>query len=106
MKIETLKKLIEDAFQRSCDLSEFKEEVIGLINLYESDQSFTPTPGFFVDDSYYDIPFNEICPCNPKHGGSGVCNCCMPNQLVKYNTILASDTTSVTSTYTNDGLDR
>lgn len=105
MKIETLKKLIEDAFQKSSDISEFKEDVIKLIDLYESDQTFIPTPGFIVDDSFKEVPYNEICPCNPKNGGSGICGCCIPNQLVKYNTILASDTTSVTSTFNNGHID-
>lgn len=28
------------------------------------------------------VPFHEVCSCNPKNGGSGVCGCVMPNQMV------------------------
>ena len=29
------------------------------------------------------VPYSEICSCNPKNGGSGVCGCTMGNQMVK-----------------------
>jgi len=28
------------------------------------------------------VPYSEICSCNPKNGGSGVCGCTMGNQMV------------------------
>ena len=28
------------------------------------------------------VPFHEICSCNPKNGGSGICGCTMGNQMV------------------------
>ena len=28
------------------------------------------------------VPYSEICPCNPKNGGSGICGCVMGNKLV------------------------
>ena len=28
------------------------------------------------------VPYSEICSCNPKNGGSGVCGCTMANQMV------------------------
>lgn len=28
------------------------------------------------------VPYGEICSCNPKNGGSGICGCIMGNQLV------------------------
>lgn len=30
-----------------------------------------------------EVPYHEICGCNPKNGGSGVCGCTMANQMVK-----------------------
>lgn len=40
---------------------------------------FTPTPGFIVDDL---VPYGSICPCNPANGGSGICGCIMGNKMV------------------------
>ena len=28
------------------------------------------------------VPYHEICSCNPKNGGSGICGCIMGNKLV------------------------
>ena len=36
-----------------------------------------------------EVPYSEICSCNPKNGGSGICGCVMGNRMVqnpkKYN---------------------
>ena len=36
-----------------------------------------------------EVPYGEICSCNPKNGGSGICGCVMGNRMVqnpkKYN---------------------
>ena len=29
-----------------------------------------------------EVPYNEICPCNPKNGGNGICGCVLPNKMV------------------------
>lgn len=46
-----------------------------------------------------EVPYSEICPCNPKNGGNGICGCVLPNKMVpnpkKYNGY-----TSITSTST------
>lgn len=87
MNIETLKKLIEVEFERSETVSQFKAEVFRLIDLYGSES----TPPFFtsnqptnkpVDDK---VPYFEICCCNPKNGGSGICGCVIGNKLVDRN---------------------
>ena len=31
------------------------------------------------------VPYNELCSCNPLNGCSGVCGCTMANQLVDKN---------------------
>lgn len=28
------------------------------------------------------VPYNELCSCNPKNGGSGICGCTMGNKMV------------------------
>jgi hypothetical protein len=28
------------------------------------------------------VPFSEMCSCNPKNGGSGICNCSIGDRLV------------------------
>lgn len=30
-----------------------------------------------------EVPYHEICGCNPLNGGNGVCGCTMANQMVK-----------------------
>lgn len=33
--------------------------------------------------SYPDqVPYHEICSCNPQNGGSGVCSCTIANEMV------------------------
>ena len=29
-----------------------------------------------------EVPYGELCSCNPKNGGSGICGCIMGNKLV------------------------
>ena len=84
MNKETLKHLIENEFQRCKGISEFKQEVFKLIDLYENDKSIVKTdflPTKFHEDSDL-VPYRELCSCNPKNGGSGVCHCIMGNKLV------------------------
>ena len=40
------------------------------------------------------IPFYELCSCNPKNGGSGICGCVMGNKLVPKNSWGASNITT------------
>ena len=90
MTKETLKQLIEVEYQRSNSTFQFKQEVLRLIDLYEQDKPFTPTPGFTLEElpykdlntNYYKMYYNtppksyfDLCSCNPKNGGSGVCGC-------------------------------
>jgi hypothetical protein len=28
------------------------------------------------------VPFSDMCPCNPKNGGNGICNCSVGDRLV------------------------
>lgn len=93
MKIETLKKLIEVEFERSTNISHFKSSVLKLIDLYESDkESNTSLPGYkgpiltnpciYVNNLPDEVPYSEVCPCNPKNGGGGICGCVLPNKMV------------------------
>jgi hypothetical protein len=45
------------------------------------------------------VPFHEICSCNPKNGGSGICGCTMSHKMVDRNTTIT--TTSTTSSNTD-----
>jgi len=51
-----------------------------------------------------EIPYHEICSCNSKNGGIGICGCVMGNKMVpnpkKYGTGTTSTGTSTTITYT------
>jgi hypothetical protein len=85
MTTKTLKQLIEIEFERCETISQFKSEVLRLIDLYQQDKPFIPTPGFTIQPEM--VMYCEICSCNPKNGGNGICGCTIGNQMVpKQNT--------------------
>ena len=84
MKIETLKHLIEEAYDNAETISHFKSKVFKLLDLYENDKPQppiwnTPTP---LENTNDKVPYHTICSCNPQNGGSGICGCTMVNKLV------------------------
>ena len=107
MKIETLKTLIENILEREHVSPDVKNELMMVIELYESELQtpvpFVPTPGFSVGEPD-EILYAEICGCNPKNGGNGICGCVMGNKMVpnpkKYGHSKLSNFTSTTSTDT------
>lgn len=95
MKIETLKTLIELIPSNSNDGDFVKEHVLKYIDLFEKDQElkqrFENYP--FDPTEPLEVPYSEVCSCNPKNGGSGICGCTMANRMVrnpKHNSILKS----------------
>jgi hypothetical protein len=85
MTIETLKQLIEIEFDRSETISQFKSEVFRLIDLYEQDKDWEPILEYRAPINYSEpdeVMYGEICPCNPKNGGSGICGCVIGNKMV------------------------
>ena len=91
MKLETLKELIKKIPATSQEEEDIINNVLGLIDLYEQDnnQPVNPTPPSYpiprvpYPNSDNDmVPYGEICSCNPKNGGSGICGCVMGNKLV------------------------
>ena len=100
MTLETLKQLIEIEFERTGTISQFKHEVFRLVDLYESDKkpislpnvNYSPTLTLEGDGT---VPYSELCGCNPKNGGSGIC-------IIK-TTSTASATTGSPTTSSSDG---
>ena len=101
MKLETLKELIKKIPITSQEEEDIINNVLGLIDLYEQDnnQPVNPIPPSYPiprtgdwaplpPNSCYPnsdndmVPYGEICSCNPKNGGSGICGCVMGNKLV------------------------
>lgn len=82
MNTETLIRLIENEFERSNDISEIKENIIRLIDLYEKDVPLYD-PLNFLKNQPEEVPYFSICGCNPINGGSGVCGCTLGNTMVK-----------------------
>lgn len=45
------------------------------------------------------VPYSEICRCNPKNGGSGLCGCTIGNNMVPkdflYNQIITTTKTDI-----------
>jgi len=61
---------------------------------------FVPTPGFSISDTNM-VPYGELCSCNPKNGGSGICGCTLGNTLVpkcSWGTMTTTNTTNETNT--------
>ena len=116
MKIETLRTLIKDIIKNdnlmvvmSLETIELEKKIMKVIDLYEADndQPFIPTPGFRIEtfDGVPDeVPYGEVCGCNPKNGGSGMCGCVMGNKMVpnpkKYGNPTTNWGTTTTDTIT------
>jgi hypothetical protein len=47
------------------------------------------------------VPFHEICSCNPKNGGSGICGCTMSHKMVDRNTTITTTSTTTSNTDLN-----
>jgi len=103
MKLETLKELIKKIPTTSQEEEDIINNVLDLINLYEQDnnQRVNPTPPpcpiprtsdwppfksipipHYPNTDNDMVPYHEICSCNPKNGGSGICGCTIANTLV------------------------
>lgn len=106
MKIETLKQLIEEAYENSESKSTFKYDVLHLIDLFEKDNEPTITINspwvnpycepHYDDNNNYTI-YADICGCNPKNGGSGICGCTIANMQVNKDSL--GNNWTVTYTY-------
>ena len=81
MKIDTLKKLIEDEYHKTSDMEQFKESVMEFIDLFEKDNLIVQP--FSFDDQFEEIFYHQICSCNPINGGNGNCGCTTPNLKIR-----------------------
>lgn len=99
MKIETLKKLIEDEYHKTSDMEQFKEAVMEFIDLYASDN--TSVQPFSFDDEFEEVYYHQICSCNPINGGSGNCNCTTPNLKIRKQRN-RNNFTNINSTYESE----
>jgi len=86
MKIETLKILVLDTINRDQVLDdETVQYVEALFDLYEKDNEGMglPFPSFptLITDSQ-PVRYGDLCSCNPKNGGDGICGCIMANEIV------------------------
>lgn len=89
MKEETLKKLIRNELERNKIINEeLLESIIRILNIYVEDSKVGSNKNIdrylkdfkikdesiFSPNSYSQKDY-ESCSCNPKNGGSGICNC-------------------------------
>ena len=103
MTTQTLKELIEFEYERSETWAGFKDQVFRLVDLYESDKPIIPSSNFVIDYGIPDeVPYGDICSCNPKNGGSGICGCVMGNKMVKNPKKYGYPTTNITTKTTID----
>ena len=91
MKIETLKALIIREINLLVDEDELVEAISDILDLYEKDNETSTYPDWSKPTAPYKNPYvleiktqtyGDICPCNPKNGGSGICGCTIGNQIV------------------------
>ena len=91
MKIETLKTLIEDTVKNDNLMAVMPGDTLALlkkinkvIDLYEADIDIKPiSMPFDLTGIPDEVPYGQICSCNPANGGSGMCGCTMGNTMVK-----------------------
>ena len=60
-------------------------------------------PGFSITSPNM-VPYSEICSCNPKNGGSGICGCIIGNTLVPkcaWATMTTTNTNPISNNPTN-----
>lgn len=83
MKIETLKMLIENVFDRNHVSPDVINEVMLILELYDNEISVPVYPNIppITNDNGM-VPYSEICGCNPKNGGGGICGCVIGNRMV------------------------
>lgn len=94
MTIPTLKKLIENHIDRLFEnengyqltADELKKEMLFFIDLYGQEQlpDYTRPNVIKIDSTYQPeyVLYSEICGCNPKKGGNGMCHCTLGNTWV------------------------
>ena len=93
MKIETLKTLIEDTVKNDNLMAVMPGDTLALlkkinkvIDLYKADTVIDIKPismPFDLTGIPDEVPYGQICGCNPANGGSGMCGCTMGNTMVK-----------------------
>lgn len=92
-KIEIVERLLEEGNITAKEAAVLlKEEVIERIVPQDNNPFVGPgivpfdfpkiTPPFEITGDDDMVPYGEICSCNPKNGGSGICGCIMANKLV------------------------
>ena len=93
MKIETLKTLIEDTVKNDNLMAVMPGDTLALlkkinkvIDLYKADTVIDIKPismPFDLTGIPDEVPYGQVCSCNPANGGSGMCGCTMGNTMVK-----------------------
>ena len=75
VRIEKLKAKIVGDFELTGPLRLIKDALDNI------NPEFIPESRFSINNPNM-IPYSEICSCNPKNGGSGLCGCTLGNTLV------------------------
>jgi hypothetical protein len=98
MKLETLRELIKNTSVTQKEIDAYGgniedaviDKVLKYIDLFEKDQepksqfpNYPPGVKGFDPFEPLEVPYSEVCSCNPKNGGSGICGCVMGNTMVR-----------------------
>ena len=105
MNKQTLKALISIELERNDEISKTRENIFRLLDLYELEPSptcFAPNP-LITNPCAGDrkVPYYEICSCNPKNGGNGICGCVIGNMMVEPRGYTKTSSTTTMPTFTS-----
>lgn len=91
IQLKRLKQLIKREAKRCNNVQEFESAVLELLAIEYGEeqcpdwQPYTdPSTSADQKQHIYTNDYYETCPCNPKNGGSGNCNCILSNIIVTY----------------------
>jgi len=75
MKSQILKKLLLEAIDEIKEIEVLKQRISDLVDIYT-------IPEIYTQKESTQTTYGEICSCNPKNGGSGICGCTIGNTIV------------------------
>ena len=90
IQLKRLKQLIKREAKRCNSIQEFESAILELLAIEYGEEpwpDWQPYTGPLTPTDQKPSPYNdyyEICPCNPKNGGSGNCNCFRGSVTITY----------------------
>ena len=90
IQLKRLKQLIKREAKRCNSIQEFESAILELLEIEYGEEPYAgcqPYEGPLTPEDQMpasNTDYYEICPCNPKNGGSGICNCYCGSVTITY----------------------